>query len=129
MPLKIFEKVSPFLKFKRPSSEVREEALPPLAVEMKSGSAPRTDQLAPIDSAESNCASSSPTLNVIAWTGATQPSATATASAHGWKLACLVFVVMRLSWKAWLRVEVPSYPASSVRISARKRDLPCQPKE
>ncbi|MNQ72968.1 hypothetical protein D3C85_876870 [compost metagenome] len=66
MPLKIFEKVSPFLKFSRPSSEVRDSASPPLAVEMNSGSAERTAQLAPTEREESNCASISPMLNVMA---------------------------------------------------------------
>ncbi|MCY1548644.1 hypothetical protein D9M68_847670 [compost metagenome] len=58
MPLKIFEKVSPFLKFRRPSSAVREAAVPraptKLKLEMNEGSGERTDQLAPMDSEESS---------------------------------------------------------------------------
>ncbi|MDT4814993.1 hypothetical protein FQZ97_480120 [compost metagenome] len=66
MPLKIFEKVSPFLKFNRPSSPVEAKALPPLVVPTSSGSALRTAQLAPIDRDESNWPSISPILKVMA---------------------------------------------------------------
>ncbi|MNG16370.1 hypothetical protein D3C84_1002800 [compost metagenome] len=54
MPLKIFEKVSPFLKFRWPSSEVWDRPSPPLFTPIRSLSAPRIDQLAPTDSDESN---------------------------------------------------------------------------
>ncbi|MCY1279044.1 hypothetical protein D9M69_277460 [compost metagenome] len=80
MPLKIFEKVSPFLKLTRPSSAVREAALPlpfgappmtplpnaGLKLLTKSGSAERSAQLAPTDSDESNCPSISPMLKLMA---------------------------------------------------------------
>ncbi|MCY1287502.1 hypothetical protein D9M68_219840 [compost metagenome] len=66
MPLKIFEKVSPFLKFSRPSSVVCDSPLPPLLTPIRSGSAPRTAQLAPTDSDESNCPSISPRLKFTA---------------------------------------------------------------
>ncbi|MCY1305013.1 hypothetical protein D9M70_547930 [compost metagenome] len=68
--MKIFEKVSPFLKFKRPSSPVRDDASPRLPIElkfeMKAGSLERTAQLAPTDSDESNCPSISPRLKPMA---------------------------------------------------------------
>ncbi|MNZ95648.1 hypothetical protein D3C78_1148120 [compost metagenome] len=69
-PLKIFEKVSPFLKFCRLSSAVRLADSPrrplTLAALTNLGSGPRTDQLAPTDSDESNCPSISPILKLTA---------------------------------------------------------------
>ncbi|MNE62726.1 hypothetical protein D3C80_1580310 [compost metagenome] len=85
--MKIFEKVSPFLKFRRLSSLVREEALPltpcELKLEMKSGSGLRTAQLAPTDSAESKLPSISPMLKSLANTGELTAIATATATRCG----------------------------------------------
>ncbi|MNM97791.1 hypothetical protein D3C81_1103060 [compost metagenome] len=85
--MKIFEKVSPFLKFRRLSSLVREEALPltpcELKLEMKSGSGLRTAQLAPTDSAESKLPSNSPMLKLMALACALIPRATAAANSCG----------------------------------------------
>ncbi|MNQ47220.1 hypothetical protein D3C85_610560 [compost metagenome] len=81
MPLKIFEKVSPFLKFRRESSEVCDMPSPPLLTPIRSLSAPRMDQLAPTDSEESNCPSISPTLKFTASAGAAMQNAMAIASA------------------------------------------------
>ncbi|MCY1457560.1 hypothetical protein D9M71_748660 [compost metagenome] len=66
MPLKIFEKVSPFLKFSRPSSPVEDWPEPPLTVPTRASSASRMPQLAPTDSEESNVPSISPMLNEMA---------------------------------------------------------------
>ncbi|MCY1180630.1 hypothetical protein D9M73_210870 [compost metagenome] len=85
--MKIFEKVSPFLKFRRLSSTVREDDVPRLPIELKleisDGSAPRTDQLAPIDNDESNWPSISPMLKSTAHAGWLAPMATAAASRLG----------------------------------------------
>src|SRR5262245_39897025 len=67
MPLKIFEKVSPFLKFRCESSEVWLRPSPPLLAPIRSGSALRIDQLAPTERDESNCPSTSPMLKLTAW--------------------------------------------------------------
>ncbi|MCY1562931.1 hypothetical protein D9M68_1003950 [compost metagenome] len=68
--MKIFEKVSPFLKFRRLSSPVREDDSPRIPIELKlemfCGSAERTAQLAPTDRDESNCPSISPILKLTA---------------------------------------------------------------
>ncbi|MNO79531.1 hypothetical protein D3C76_707010 [compost metagenome] len=91
------EKFSPLLKFSRPSSRVRLAALPvlpsELALEMKSGSAPVVDQLAPIDSDESNLPSISPILKSIALACAVHASATAVARAWGRNARRIVIVV------------------------------------
>ena len=96
MPLTIFEKVSPFLKFKRPSSPVEDCPVPPLTVPTSDLSASRMPQLAPTDNDESNVPSISPILKATACAWAQQPRATAAASACGVKMARIVFVVMRL---------------------------------
>ncbi|MCY1503292.1 hypothetical protein D9M68_374160 [compost metagenome] len=66
MPLKIFEKVSPRLKLRRPSSPVWVKPVPPLAAPIRSLSALAVLQLAPTDSDESNCPSISPMLKLTA---------------------------------------------------------------
>jgi hypothetical protein len=96
MPLKIFENVSPFLKFNRPSSPVEDWPEPPLTKPTSELSASRMPQLAPTDSDESNVPSISPMLNEMACAWAQQPKATAAASACGVKMARIVVFVMRL---------------------------------
>src|SRR5471032_2581173 len=96
MPLKILEKVSPFLKFRRPSSPVDAWPVPPLGTPTSFLSASRMPDLAPTDSEESNCPSISPMLNEPASAWAQQPKATAAASACGLKMARIVVLVMRL---------------------------------
>ncbi|MCY1424479.1 hypothetical protein D9M71_402260 [compost metagenome] len=98
MPLKIFEKVSPFLKFSRLSSPVREDASPRLPIELKLemfiGSPLRTAQLAPTDSAESNCPSISPMLKLTACACAHALMAMAAPSRCGWKAPRILVVVI-----------------------------------
>jgi hypothetical protein len=64
MPLKIFEKVSPFLKFRWPSSEVCDRPLPPLLTPIRFLFGLAVDQLAPTESDESNWPSISPMLKL-----------------------------------------------------------------
>ena len=97
MPLKIFEKVSPFLKFRRPSSPVWVKPVPPLASPIRSGSALRIDQLAPTERDESSWPSISPMLKLTACAGAAVPRAMARVRRCGWKIPGLVVFVMRLS--------------------------------
>ncbi|MNO76889.1 hypothetical protein D3C76_679770 [compost metagenome] len=80
MPLKIFEKVSPFLKFRWPSSEVCDSPLPPLFAPIRSLFGLSVDQLAPTDRDESNEPSISPTLKLTAEAGAARDEARLTAS-------------------------------------------------
>ncbi|MCY1349508.1 hypothetical protein D9M68_402930 [compost metagenome] len=98
MPLKIFEKVSPFLKLRRPSSTVVVADSPRLPStlfgEMNDGSAPRTAQLAPTESVESKLPSSSPMLKSMAWAGAPVPRAMAAPSRCGRNAARIVVLVM-----------------------------------
>src|SRR3990167_1524193 len=94
IPLKIFEKVSPFLKFRRLSSLVDEAALPPLTVPIRSGSAPRVDQLAPTDSDESNWPSISPILKLTPNAGAARVDARLTANGSlARRQVCFDFVI------------------------------------
>src|SRR5471030_1121124 len=64
IPLKIFEKASPLLKFRWPSSEVCESPLPPLLTPIRSLLRPAVDQLAPTDREESKLPSISPMLKL-----------------------------------------------------------------
>src|SRR5450830_20301 len=64
IPLKIFENVSPRLKFKWPSSEVWDKPLPPLLTPIRSRLALAVDQLAPTQSDESKLPSISPMLKL-----------------------------------------------------------------
>jgi len=64
MPVKIFEKVSPRLKLRRPSSEMADCPVPPLLAPISLLSALAVDQLAPMDSSVSICPSTGPTLKL-----------------------------------------------------------------
>ncbi|MDT4847931.1 hypothetical protein FQZ97_820080 [compost metagenome] len=105
MPLKIFEKVSPFLKFLRLSSAVRVAEAPRmpsvLALLMKSGSGARTAQLAPTERVESKLPSISPMLKLTAWAWAEAPRAMAAANRWGWKAPGFL-IVMRRSSCGWM---------------------------
>src|SRR5690606_36825549 len=98
MPLKIFEKVSAFLKFRRPSSLAVAAVLPPLVAPTRSGSAPRMDQLAPRDNEESSWPSISPMLKLTACAEVVaNPRAMATERGLGRMHPGHVVFVMRLS--------------------------------
>ena len=79
MPLKILEKVSPFLKLRWPSSDVCERPLPPLLTPIRLRLGLAVDQLAPMESDESNWPSISPMLKLTAKAGLARVDARLTA--------------------------------------------------
>ncbi|MNP30867.1 hypothetical protein D3C76_1239630 [compost metagenome] len=79
MPLKILEKVSPFLKFRWPSSDVCDRPLPPLFTPIRFLLGLAVDQLAPMESDESNWPSISPMLKLTAKAGLASVEARLTA--------------------------------------------------
>ncbi|MNF66574.1 hypothetical protein D3C84_483690 [compost metagenome] len=95
-PLKIFEKVSPFLKFRRPSSPEEEKPLPPLVVSIRWESGSDVAQLAPTDSEESNWPWMSPTLKATANAGCWMDAETAAASRQ--RLKELIRTGLSLLW-------------------------------
>ncbi|MNF58391.1 hypothetical protein D3C84_399430 [compost metagenome] len=94
MPLKIFEKVSPRLKFRRPSSEVCDRPRPPLLTPIRSSFGLAVDQLAPTDSEESNWPSISPMLKDTPNAGAASVEARLTANGSFARRQNVVVVVI-----------------------------------
>src|SRR5690606_32227544 len=82
IPLKILEKVSPFLKFRWPSSDVCDRPLPPLFTPIRFLLGLAVDQLAPMESEESNWPSISPMLKLTAKAGLASVEARLTAKGN-----------------------------------------------